>query len=66
MFFINYAQVWCSKMTDSYATNRVLTGVHSPGQFRVHGPTSNFHEFDRVFGCKLGQGNSRKNKCTVW
>ncbi len=34
MFFINYAQVWCSKMTDSAATHRVLTGVHAPGQFR--------------------------------
>ncbi|CAF2118844.1 unnamed protein product [Rotaria magnacalcarata] len=66
MFFINYAQVWCSKMTDSYAMNRVLTGVHSPGQFRVLGPTSNFDEFDRVFGCKPGHGNSRVNKCTVW
>ncbi|CAF1088486.1 unnamed protein product [Rotaria sordida] len=66
MFFINYAQVWCSKMTDSYAMNRVLTGVHSPGQFRVLGPTSNFDEFDRVFSCKPGQGNSRVNKCIVW
>ncbi len=34
--------------------------------FRVHGPTSNFDQFDRVFGCKPGQGNSRLNKCTVW
>lgn len=34
--------------------------------FRVLGPTSNFPEFDRVFQCKPGQGNSRTNKCTVW
>ncbi len=34
--------------------------------FRVLGPTSNFIEFDRVFGCKPGQGNSRVNKCSVW
>ncbi len=34
--------------------------------FRVIGPTSNFDEFDRAFGCKPGQGNSRVNKCTVW
>ncbi|CAF1128115.1 unnamed protein product [Didymodactylos carnosus] len=66
MFFVNYAQVWCSKMTDSYATNRVLTGVHATGQFRVLGPTSNFIEFDRVFKCKRGQGNSRVQKCSVW
>ncbi|CAF0728323.1 unnamed protein product [Adineta steineri] len=66
MFFINYAHTWCTKMTDSYALNRVLSDVHSLGQFRVIGPTSNFAEFDRAFNCKPGQGNSRVKKCTVW
>ncbi|CAF3338801.1 unnamed protein product [Rotaria socialis] len=66
MFFINYAHTWCSKMTDSYAMNRVLSDVHSLGQFRVIGPTSNFVEFDRVFKCQPGQGNSRVKKCIVW
>ncbi|CAF0813568.1 unnamed protein product [Rotaria sordida] len=66
MFFINYAHTWCSKMTDSYALNRVLSDVHSLGQFRVIGPTSNFVEFDRVFNCRPGQGNSRVKKCIVW
>ncbi|CAF1436798.1 unnamed protein product, partial [Rotaria sp. Silwood1] len=32
----------------------------------VRGPPSNFPEFDRVFNCKPGQGNSQLNKCTVW
>ncbi|CAF0837890.1 unnamed protein product [Adineta steineri] len=66
LFFMNYGQIWCSKMTDANALNRIQTGVHSPGMFRVIGPTSNFDEFDRVFNCKPGQGNSRVNKCTVW
>jgi len=34
LFFINYGQIWCSKMTDENARTRVLTGVHSPGRFR--------------------------------
>ncbi|CAF3613336.1 unnamed protein product [Rotaria sp. Silwood1] len=66
LFFINYGQIWCSKMTDANALNRILTGVHSPGEFRVRGPTSNFVEFDRVFNCRPGDGNSQVNKCTVW
>ncbi|CAF3416848.1 unnamed protein product [Rotaria sp. Silwood1] len=66
MFFINYAHTWCSKMTDSYARNRVLSDVHSLGPLRVIGPTSNFVEFDRVFNCRPGQGNSRVEKCIVW
>ncbi|CAM4839950.1 unnamed protein product, partial [Rotaria magnacalcarata] len=66
MFFMNYGQIWCTKMTDANALNRILTGVHSPGEFRIRGPTSNFDEFDRVFGCTPGQGNSQLNKCAVW
>ncbi|CAF1147439.1 unnamed protein product, partial [Adineta steineri] len=66
MFFINYAYTRCAKMTDLHARNQVLSDVHSLGQFRVNGPTSNFVEFDRAFNCKPGQGNSRVNKCTVW
>ncbi|CAF0727802.1 unnamed protein product [Adineta steineri] len=66
MFFINYAHTWCTKMTDAYALDRVLSDVHSLEQFRVIGPTSNFVEFDRAFNCKPGQGNSRVKKCTVW
>jgi len=66
MFFMNYAQVWCSKVTDQAAKRRVLSNTHSPPEFRVIGPTSNFNEFDRVFGCKPGQRNSRVDKCTVW
>jgi membrane metallo-endopeptidase-like protein 1 len=66
MFFIGYAHGWCAKFTDAYALNRVLTDPHSIPQFRVLGPLSNFVEFDRVFSCTPGQGNSRVNKCSVW
>lgn len=66
MFFIGYAHGWCAKMTNAYALNRVLKDVHSIPQFRVLGPLSNFAEFDRVFSCTPGQGNSRVNKCAVW
>ncbi|CAM4832492.1 unnamed protein product [Rotaria magnacalcarata] len=66
MFFIGYAHGWCAKFTDAYAYNRVLTDVHSIPEFRVLGPLSNFAEFDRVFSCTPGQGNSRVNKCAVW
>ncbi|CAF4341717.1 unnamed protein product, partial [Adineta steineri] len=66
MFFIGFAHGWCAKFTDAYALNRVLTDVHSIPQFRVLGPLSNFAEFDRVFKCTPGQGNSRVKQCSVW
>ena len=35
MFFVSFAQFWCVKMTDQFAKRGVLTGVHSPSQFRL-------------------------------
>ncbi|CAF4027846.1 unnamed protein product, partial [Adineta steineri] len=66
MFFMNFGHTWCTKMTNEAAHDYINSDEHSPAQFRIRGPTSNFVEFDRVFGCKTGQGNSRVNKCNVW
>ncbi|CAF1317966.1 unnamed protein product [Rotaria sordida] len=66
MFFIHFAHVGCTRISISRAFNKILTDVHSLERFRIIGSTSNFDEFDRVFGCKLGQRNSRMKKCVVW
>ncbi|CAF4024890.1 unnamed protein product [Adineta steineri] len=66
MFFLNFGHTLCEKMTKQSAYSYIMTDVHSPSQFRVFGSTSNFVEFDRVFDCKPGQGNSRVDKCSVW
>ncbi|CAF3298795.1 unnamed protein product [Rotaria socialis] len=66
MFFLNFGHIWCKKMSVGAAYSYILQDTHSPPEFRINGPTSNFVEFDRVFGCKPGQGNSRVNKCNVW
>ncbi|CAF4153174.1 unnamed protein product [Adineta steineri] len=66
MFFLNFGHIWCTKMTDESVHSDLVLDKHSPAQFRIRGPTSNFVEFDRVFGCKAGQGNSRVKKCNVW
>ena len=34
LFFINYGQVWCGKLRDQALISRILTDVHSPGEFR--------------------------------
>ncbi|CAF3921249.1 unnamed protein product [Adineta steineri] len=66
MFFLNFGHIWCTKITDESLHSNLVLAQHSPAQFRARGPTSNFVEFDRVFGCKAGQGNSRVKKCDVW
>ena len=66
LFFINYAQVWCQKLTNEALELRIATGVHSPGEFRIRGPTSNYADFARAFNCKKNQGNNPEKKCSVW
>lgn len=66
MFFISFAQVWCSNMRKESAINRVLTGVHSPGRFRVIGTLQNSKDFSEAFGCKKGTTMNPEKKCYVW
>ena len=66
LFFINYAQVWCAKMTDQALDKLVMTNVHAPDEFRIIGPTSNSVEFARAFRCPANKPNNPKDKCAVW
>ncbi|CAF0980947.1 unnamed protein product [Rotaria sordida] len=66
MFFLTLGHAWCEKMSDAAAKFYLIADIHSSPQFRVIGSTSNFVEFDRAFGCKPGQSNSRVDKCNVW
>ncbi|PVD36841.1 hypothetical protein C0Q70_03831 [Pomacea canaliculata] len=67
LFFINFAQIWCTNMRRENAINRVLTGVHSPGEFRVIGTLQNSEEFAKAFHCAKGTTTMNpQSKCVVW
>jgi neprilysin len=66
MFWVSAGQVWCSIYREEAMKNRVTTGVHSPGQFRVIGPMSNSKEFAADFGCSATSKMNPANKCEVW
>lgn len=66
LFFINNAQIWCSKYRDQYLRYQVVSANHSPGPFRINGPTSNSKEFAHVFQCRPNQRNNPSDKCSVW
>jgi putative endopeptidase len=53
-FFLSYANVWRSALRPQYLTMLVKTNPHSPPQFRVNGPLSNFPPFWSAFGVKPG------------
>lgn len=66
LFFVSYAQGWCTKSTPELETLRVRTDSHSPAEFRVNGPLQNLPEFHQAFGCKEGQAMVRAPQCEVW
>lgn len=66
LFFLNFAQVWCGTMRPQAILNRVRTGVHSPGRFRVIGTLQNSVDFARVFNCPLNSYMNPEKKCSLW
>ena len=66
LFWLSAANTWCSKYRPKSLEQRIKTGAHSPGMFRVKGPFSNSREFSEDFQCKLGSGMNPVDKCEVW
>ncbi|TMS19119.1 Endothelin-converting enzyme 1 [Larimichthys crocea] len=66
LFFVGFAQVWCSVRTPESSHEGVITDPHSPSRFRVIGTISNSHEFSKHFGCKADSAMNPKHKCELW
>ncbi|RZF31949.1 hypothetical protein LSTR_LSTR012419 [Laodelphax striatellus] len=66
LFFLGFAQVWCSASTDEAMTLQIEKDAHAPSKYRVIGSLSNSVEFSRVFNCPLGSKMNPKDKCEVW
>lgn len=66
LFFLAFAQVWCSSATNESTNLQIDKDAHSPAQIRVLGSLSNVKEFSDVYKCKIGSRMNPKNKCEVW
>ena len=65
--FLGWGQIWCQNQTEEIRRMYAQTDPHSPGQWRVNGTVSNMPEFQKAFGCKVGQPMVRGDKaCRVW
>ncbi len=49
-FFMGFAQVWRGVVRPEMARTLINTNPHSPYQYRVNGPLSNFEPFYKAFG----------------
>ncbi|CAO1405438.1 unnamed protein product [Diamesa hyperborea] len=66
LFFVSFAQVWCSSVTEETINLQIEKDPHSPPNFRVIGSLSNLPEFADEFNCPLGSKMNPKEKCEVW
>ncbi|KAJ8916510.1 hypothetical protein NQ315_000152 [Exocentrus adspersus] len=66
LFFVAFAQVWCSAVTKEATNLQIEKDSHSPAQYRVIGALSNLKEFSQEFKCKPGSKMNPRNKCEVW
>jgi putative endopeptidase len=65
-FFLATGQIWCAKVREEEARNRVQNDPHSPPRFRVNGSLQNLPEFAEAFSCEPGTPMNPKDRCEVW
>jgi len=66
LFWITFAQTWCGVERTETLKKSILTDVHSPNEFRVHGTLQNLKEFASDFQCPKGSKMNPIHKCEVW
>ncbi|XP_067659555.1 neprilysin-like [Haliotis asinina] len=66
LFFLSWAQVWCTKIRRQRAIRLIYIDYHSPNRLRAVSPLQNLPEFAEAFNCKLGSNMNPTKKCRVW
>ncbi|XP_065063814.1 endothelin-converting enzyme 2-like isoform X2 [Rhopilema esculentum] len=66
LFFVSFAQVWCTASTASSAEEAAITDRHSQERIRVLATISNSQQFSSTFGCKSNSKMNPEKKCRVW
>lgn len=67
-FFLSYATIWRMNYTEEYLRMLANVDVHSPNQFRVNGPVSNFAPFAEAFDVEPGSPMRRpaEETASIW
>ena len=66
LFFLAYAQGWCTKETPQVLEMRARTNPHSPARWRVNGPMADVTAFADAYQCKPGTPMNSGKVCSVW
>uniref|UniRef100_A0AC35TKT4 Neprilysin n=1 Tax=Rhabditophanes sp. KR3021 TaxID=114890 RepID=A0AC35TKT4_9BILA len=66
LFFVSYANNWCSMTMPQHYKHLIMTDVHAPGKYRANTPLQNRPEFSKAYNCPLGSRMNPYKKCSVW
>ncbi|MGE0545916.1 MAG: M13 family metallopeptidase [Kofleriaceae bacterium] len=66
LYFIAYAQSWCTKMTPQALETMAHTNPHSPPNWRVNGVMVNQPGFAPAFSCANPAPMNPGKQCSVW
>jgi len=67
VFFLSFAQAWCTKRRKDLDLLYLETDPHSPPFARVNGAVSNIAEFATAFKCPKNTPMNRAGaSCLVW
>ncbi|AQX06437.1 M13 family metallopeptidase [Elizabethkingia meningoseptica] len=67
-FFMSWATVWRTLMTEQATINQIKTNEHAPGEFRAFGPLVNTDAFYKAFDVKPGDKLYKKpeDRVKIW
>ncbi|KZC05312.1 Neprilysin-2, partial [Dufourea novaeangliae] len=66
LFFLSFANVWCTAFDPKEIEHRLKRDSHSPGSLRVIGSVSNSEDFAKSYNCPEGSPMNPKKKCSIW
>jgi predicted metalloendopeptidase len=66
LYFLAYAQGWCTKDLPQYLEMLARTNPHSPARWRVDGVMPDIPQFGAAFQCKAGAPMTSAKPCAVW
>ncbi|DBA02082.1 TPA: hypothetical protein N0F65_011149 [Lagenidium giganteum] len=66
VFFVAFAQNFCTKATDNILRTQLSSNAHAPSRWRVNGAVMNSAAFAHVFQCPASSAMIIQDKCEIW
>jgi len=66
LFFLSFAQTWCTLIRPESLHRQIVTDPHSPAFARVNVPLQNFEQFHHTYNCPPGSKMNPTKQCKIW